>query len=90
MKWYHPWSRASWVSILIASGDNGVASAGDQCVSNDGKNIPMFVPGFPNSCQYVTAVGATSGIPERGIALSGGGFSNYFPRPKYQETVVNQ
>jgi len=38
---------------------------------------------------FVTAVGGTTGIrPETAIYLTGGGFSNYFPRPSYQDKVI--
>lgn len=36
----------------------------------------------------VTSVGATYQIPEVAIDFSGGGFSNYFLRPLYQENAV--
>ncbi|KAG8726739.1 hypothetical protein FRC12_023129 [Ceratobasidium sp. 428] len=44
----------------------------------------MFLPAFPASCPYVTAVGGTHFIPEVAVAFSGGGFSDYFDRPIYQ------
>ena len=38
---------------------------------------------------FVTAVGGTTGIkPETAIDFTGGGFSNYFPRPSYQDKDV--
>ena len=38
---------------------------------------------------FVTAVGGTTGInPETAIIFTGGGFSNYFPRPSYQDKAV--
>src|SRR6266702_4102878 len=38
---------------------------------------------------YVTTIGSTMGEePEVATVFSGGGFSNYFPRPDYQATVV--
>jgi tripeptidyl-peptidase-1 len=36
----------------------------------------------------VTAVGSTIGLPEIAINFTGGGFSNYFPRPWYQDFVI--
>ena len=37
----------------------------------------------------VTSVGGTTGIgPEIAAKYSGGGFSDHFPRPLYQEVVV--
>ncbi|PKY08067.1 hypothetical protein P168DRAFT_308204 [Aspergillus campestris IBT 28561] len=47
-------------------------------------------PTFPANCPFVTAVGGTYGIkPEKGISFSGGGFSQYFSRPAYQEASVS-
>jgi len=84
---------AQGVSILFSSGDEGVGENGS-CISNDGLNTPMFLPAFPAACPYVTSVGGTKDYPEvvafdplNGYA-SGGGFSNYFPRPSYQDHVV--
>ncbi|KAK3186835.1 hypothetical protein K4F52_004279 [Lecanicillium sp. MT-2017a] len=74
------------VSILAASGDAG---PGQSCQANDGSEAVRFLPAFPASCPYVTAVGATeSNSPEVAAELSGGGFSDYFPRPAYQEKAV--
>jgi tripeptidyl-peptidase I len=94
---------ARGVSLLFASGDNGVGT-NNTCFSNDGKNTPMFLPDFPASCPYVTSVGATHKFYPEVVAYfppgrlrdgtvynayaSGGGFSNYFARPKYQENDV--
>ena len=85
---------ARGISLLFAAGDNGVGATGD-CVSNNGKNTSTFLPAFPAACPYVTTVGATKDFnpevvaydPENGFA-SGGGFSNYFPRPSYQDPAV--
>ena len=42
-----------------------------------------------SSGPFVTAVGGTTGIkPETAINFTGGGFSNYFPRPHYQNKDV--
>ena len=83
---------ARGTSFLTASGDNGVGAKGD-CFTNDGKNTPTFLPSFPDTCPYVTSVGGTKNFnPEvaafdpRNNFASGGGFSNYFPRPSYQNT----
>lgn len=78
------------VSLLFSSGDSGVG-ANDTCVSNDGKNTSMFLPAFPASCPYITAVGGTRAYPEvvaydpRNGYASGSGFSNYFSQPDYQK-----
>lgn len=76
---------ARGVSIIDASGDGGVAGQRDvDCISNDGLNRPTFLPTFPASCPWVTAVGSTSVFPEQGSSFSSGGFSNYFEAPSYQ------
>ncbi|KAH9165054.1 subtilisin-like protein [Lactarius sanguifluus] len=77
---------ARGVSVLVASGDDGVGK-GD-CMT-DG-NV-RFRPMFPASCPWVTSVGGTEGgtdsekNPEVAADVSGGGFSEYFKRPDYQE-----
>ncbi|KAH9025521.1 subtilisin-like protein [Lactarius pseudohatsudake] len=74
---------ARGVSVLFASGDNGV---GADCMT-DGK--VRFRPTFPASCPWVTTVGGTTEIlPEIAAGLSGGGFSDYFERPDYQDEAV--
>ncbi|KAJ5112796.1 hypothetical protein N7532_000841 [Penicillium argentinense] len=88
------------VSVVVASGDSGVAGRqGDptpsNCLGEDGK---VFAPDFPASCPYMTAVGATV-IPLGGSSTghdevattrfgSGGGFSNIYKRPDYQNKAV--
>jgi len=85
-------SRGS--SIIFSSGDSGVGGNNpnlpppQQCISNDGKNQTRFIPHFPASCPYVTTVGGTLGFPEVAAPFSGGGFSNYFARPSYQDEAV--
>ncbi|KAG9099641.1 hypothetical protein FS749_000774 [Ceratobasidium sp. UAMH 11750] len=83
---------ARGVTFLFSSGDGGVGdgklSGSRVCVSNDGKKKKTFLPAFPASCPYVTAVGGTRSIPEVTVDFSGGGFSNYFKRPAYQATDV--
>jgi tripeptidyl-peptidase I len=86
---------ARGVSVLVSSGDDGVGRAG-HCISNDGHKKPQWLPMFPASCPFVTAVGATRLLePEivafdaRGNFVTGGGFSNYFLRPPYQDQVVD-
>ncbi|KAF2158993.1 hypothetical protein M409DRAFT_38027 [Zasmidium cellare ATCC 36951] len=87
---------ARGVTLLFATGDYGVGTNGT-CLSNDGKNTTKFLPMFPASCPYVTAVGGTRNIPEEVVTwdesnsfVSGGGLSNYFPRPAYQDGVVEK
>ncbi|KAI0459075.1 tripeptidyl-peptidase 1 precursor [Xylaria acuta] len=94
---------ARGTSLLFASGDSGVGTYGT-CVSNDGKNTDQFLPLFPPSCPYVTAVGATKDFEPEVVAYrpafvgpdgvshgnytSGGGFSNIFDIPVYQKKEV--
>ncbi|KAN0134254.1 Peptidase S8/S53 domain containing protein [Lactarius tabidus] len=84
---------ARGVSLLFSSGDNGVGDgnpnpATQTCITNDGTNQTKFMPAFPATCPYVTVVGGTAYIPEVAAYFSGGGFSNYFPRPWWQEAAV--
>ena len=81
---------AKGTSFLTASGDEGVGGTGG-CFTNDGNHTASFLPSFPDGCPYVTSVGATKNFnpevaayDERNDFASGGGFSNYFPRPDYQ------
>lgn len=83
------------VSIIFSSGDSGVGdgdanSTTQRCFSNDGTNKTMFLPMFPASCPFVTTVGGTQGIPEIAAPFSGGGFSNYFARPDWQNATVQK
>lgn len=74
------------VSVIFSSGDAGVGSA---CETNDGTNRTRFNTQFPASCPYVTAVGATMGIePEVAAPFSGGGFSERWPRPWWQQNAM--
>lgn len=77
---------ARGVSVLFSSGDTGVGSA---CQTNDGKNTTRFLPIFPAACPWVTSVGGTWQVePEHAVYFSSGGFSDLFPRPRYQESAV--
>lgn len=76
---------ARGVSILISSGDSGV---GTTCKVN-GKT--QFTTNFPASCPWVTTVGGTTGnSPESAWSSGGGGFSEVFGRPDYQNATVNK
>ncbi|KAG8418402.1 hypothetical protein J3458_005820 [Metarhizium acridum] len=76
------------MSIIMASGDQG---PGVSCQSNDGTDTTKFLPAFPAGCPYVTAVGATEqNYPERAVNFSSGGFSEYWPRPAWQEAAVSR
>ncbi|KAH8995512.1 subtilisin-like protein, partial [Lactarius hatsudake] len=73
------------VSVLFPSGDDGV---GKNCKDKSG-NV-RFVPEFPASCPYLTTVGGTTDYdPEVAAPLSGGRFSDHFPRPVYQDVAVS-
>ncbi|KAK5626152.1 hypothetical protein RRF57_001867 [Xylaria bambusicola] len=78
---------ATGVSIIFASGDSGV---GDSC-NIDGKDA--YEPFFPAGCPWVTTVGGTSGTsgagPEDVWDFGGGGFSNIFGRPSWQNSTVS-
>ncbi|KAE8440969.1 hypothetical protein EG329_006158 [Mollisiaceae sp. DMI_Dod_QoI] len=85
---------ARGVTLLFSSGDNGVGAPVD-CFTNDGKNTSSFLPAFPAGCPFVTTVGGTKNVSPEIVAFdaangfsSGGGFSNYFARPSYQDKVV--
>lgn len=79
---------ARGISVIFASGDSGV---GGPCVSNDGTKNTRFLPDFPASCPFVTTVGGTHEVnPEKAAGFSGGGFSEVFPRPEYQDDAVRQ
>ncbi|THU92986.1 subtilisin-like protein [Dendrothele bispora CBS 962.96] len=78
---------ARGASIMFSSGDSGVG--GGNCRTNDGRNVVQFQPAFPASCPFVTTVGGTTRVnPEVAVSFSGGGFSNHFARPSYQNTAV--
>jgi tripeptidyl-peptidase-1 len=62
----------------------GVRGTDDICTDND------FIPIFPASCPFVTAVGATQGFsPEIATTFTGGGFSDIFSAQPYQATAVS-
>ncbi|KAH9029913.1 subtilisin-like protein [Lactarius pseudohatsudake] len=75
------------VSVLVPSGDEGVGHGGN-CKDESGNH--RFAPEFPASCPYTTAIGGTTDYdPEVAAPISGGGFSDYFPRPVYQDIAVS-
>ncbi|TVY75723.1 Tripeptidyl-peptidase [Lachnellula suecica] len=88
------------VSIILASGDSGVAARSTDDNNADGclGTGEVFNPDFPASCPYLTAVGATYLPPGANYAKdeeisvtrfpSGGGFSNIYPQPSYQNTTL--
>lgn len=85
-------------SIVLASGDSGVSARSTDDGNTDGclGTGQVFNPDFPASCPYVTALGATllvgdaSKDEETAVTRfpSGGGFSNVYSRPAYQNASV--
>lgn len=81
---------AEGMTIVAASGDNGAYD----CLGADGStpDVTKAAVDYPASDPYVIAVGGTqltlaangSVSSEEGWAGSGGGLSNYFPRPAWQ------
>eukprot|EP01084_Bolivina_argentea_P117521 208694_1 len=79
------------ISLLVMSGNSGTGSD-TQCCSR----TPLtFCPTFPASSPYITSVGDTQGgtigdepTGETAFHPSGGGFSNFFERPQYQNKSV--
>jgi len=87
------------VSIVFASGDSGVAGpAGDDNANGCLGDGSIFSPDFPATCPYLTTVGATFLPPgadvrkDQEVAVqrfpSGGGFSNIYAIPSYQQSAV--
>ncbi|KAF9893306.1 hypothetical protein FE257_011736 [Aspergillus nanangensis] len=88
------------VSVIVASGDSGVEGRGgsptpSNCLGDDSK---IFAPGFPATCPYLTTTGSTvlpsgANVEDHGEVAttsfaSGGGFSNVYKRPEYQNEAV--
>lgn len=83
-------------TILVASGDDGIADRSLQCM---GANHTIFMPDATCDCPYITAVGSTvlqnhkrPGDTEVATESfsSGGGFSNIYKTPSYQLKAVQQ
>ncbi|EHK50837.1 hypothetical protein TRIATDRAFT_145909 [Trichoderma atroviride IMI 206040] len=81
-------------SVVLASGDDGVARRSGACL---GSKHNIFTPGEPASCPYITSVGATTlpagkvpGDAETAVTSfsSGGGFSNIWTTPSYQASTL--
>ena len=72
------------VSVLAASGDDGTGSHGGLF------GCKAFDPTYPASLPHVTAVGATylRGSAETAWSFSGGGYSNLWGRPAWQDEAV--
>ena len=78
------------VSILFASGDQGVCGRSG---CGFGKNV-RFHPDFPSGSPYITSVGGTDFVTrsiigdEKAWQSGGGGFSDTFSIPNYQKNAV--
>ncbi|KAL9940154.1 hypothetical protein V8E36_000859 [Tilletia maclaganii] len=83
---------AGGTTVVVASGDAGVSGNGNSGCTAAGS---AFVPTYPGGCPYILSVGATEKFPETMVSIagsrftSGAGFSNYFPRPSYQDSAVS-
>ncbi|UNI21181.1 Tripeptidyl-peptidase I [Purpureocillium takamizusanense] len=83
------------VTLVVASGDDGVARPGGMCL---GERWDMFVPDATCDCPYITAVGSTFLPPGKKAGVdaehatssfsSGGGFSNIYKTAPYQRDAV--
>jgi len=71
------------ITVVGCTGDLGL---GSPCRSKTGEF--QFNAVFLSTCPYFTAVGASTHVPEEGSSISGGGFSNYFPTPSFQQKAV--
>ncbi|GJJ13486.1 hypothetical protein Clacol_007740 [Clathrus columnatus] len=73
-------------SVCDAITQFGVRGSTVLALSGDGGDTPSF----PSTCPHVTSVGSTrsSGTVEVAVGTSGGGFSNIYARPPYQDDAV--
>ncbi|OAA48062.1 tripeptidyl peptidase [Beauveria brongniartii RCEF 3172] len=88
---------ARGVSVLFGSGDWGVGKPAQCHGRASGRRRRRFAARFPDGCPYVTSVAATRGVSPQVVGyndknhfVSGGGFSDYFARPGYQDKAVAQ
>ncbi len=89
---FYKQAAADHVTVFGSSGDSGVANP-----SVKGKTYPFPTVNFPASDPYVTAVGGTTLMAdthghyqsEVGWSGSGGGVSQYFAEPNYQQENLN-
>jgi len=89
---------AQGVTLVAASGDDGVSGHGAR-LQYGGAWYCSYSPSFPASSPFVLSVGGTQG-PESGreevvcqgntggVITSGGGFSDFYPRPWFQDSAV--
>ncbi len=93
-------AAATGVSVVAASGDNGSSA----CVDAHNQLVDQLAVSYPASSPWVTAVGGTNftltaanTIQQQVVwndapaapAAGGGGFSDVFGRPSYQQHVVS-
>lgn len=88
------------MSIVFSSGDSGADCTQQEQQQHKQErstnNNRRYRPQFPASSPYVTSVGGTgltvnnTENTEYAEQLSGGGFSNVFARPQYQQQAVKQ
>jgi tripeptidyl-peptidase-1 len=78
------------VTLVSGSGDWGVTSIPDQLI------YCGYQAFFPTTSPYVVSVGGTQGETEvvcqgnlLGVTTSGGGFSNAFPAPSWQQPFIS-
>ncbi|KAL2214662.1 tripeptidyl peptidase precursor [Sarocladium strictum] len=81
---------ARGTTIFGGSGDGGARGArNSSCLVNDGSGRKAAMATFPATCPWVTSVGAVTGAEKLTAAgFSTGGFSQYFPRPDWQDKDV--
>ncbi len=92
-------AAASGISVLSSSGDDGSSA----CLTPDGRPLPVRAVSYPASSPFVTGVGGTNfslntanhivaetvwNDAPLAIASGGGGFSELFKRPGYQNGFV--
>ena len=90
---FYQQAAAAGVTVFAASGDTGASNYG-----NNGKVYPFPTVNFPANDPYVTTVGGTSldvdtngnYISENGWHRSGGGVSQYWKEPQYQQGMNSQ
>lgn len=92
-------AAASGISVLASSGDDGSSA----CLTPDGRPLPGLAVSYPASSPFVTGVGGTNFELDANNhilgevvwndsplvnAAGGGGFSELFKRPSYQNGFV--
>jgi tripeptidyl-peptidase-1 len=93
------------VHVLASSGDQGAVNNFGACNVLDAVGTSVLAPSYPGSSPYVTSVGAIMDVrmaegedpvlaacmgPSGAGFTSGGGFSNMYGRPEWQEEAVSE